>query len=251
MKTKTLLFTLLLFAVTAFAQDRGYVAIALGSSIPIGDFASTDPNNTGAGYATEGLNFNISFNEKFKFSKYFGISLLARIQANATDAQSLADQIAQQSPGVSTSVNSTSWSIIGSMVGAYGSFPISEKWSLESKIMFGFLTATSPDITVNLSGPGGYGSVETSNASSTAFSYLFGVGFKYNIGKHWCLLYNLDYLGAKPEFSNVVTTSNVTTTTANTVTSTNATYSQSFGTINNNFGIGYRFGKKKLSIKDL
>lgn len=242
MKMKILLFSLLIFTVTAFAQDKGYIGISLGSSTPIGDFASNDPNNNAAGYAKTGLHFDFTFG--YKLGKHFGIAALLRGQANATDAQALADQIAQQNPGVSNTVNSTAWSIGGYMVGGYGSFPISEKFSFESKIMFGFLTATSPDITIDLTGPGGSAWVKENSASSSAFAYLLSAGFKYNVGKHFCLLYYFDYLGAKPEFSNV-------STTTSSGTSSTGTFSQNFGTINNNIGIGYRFGKKTLSIKDL
>jgi hypothetical protein len=232
MKNLIILLTISLFTATnCFSQDKGYIAISLGSSTPIGEFASKDPNNNAAGYAKSGAIFDISYG--YKFGKNFGISALLRGQANTTDAQAIADQLSKQNPGVSGTVDSKAWSIGGYMVGGYGSFPISEKVSFESKAMFGFLSATSPELTVNLSGPGGTAWFKQNSSSSSTFAYLLSAGFKYNAGKRICLLANFDYLGAKPEFSNVETTSS-------TGSSSKSTFSQSFGTINFGVGIGYR-----------
>lgn len=232
MKNLIILFAMsLLTATNCFSQDKGYVAISLGSSTPIGDFASKDPNNNSAGYAKSGAIFDISFG--YKFGKNFGISALLRGQANSTDAQAIADQISRQNPGVSGTVESKTWSIGGYMVGGYGSFPISPKISFDTRLLFGFLSAISPEITVNLVGPGGTAWVKQNSSSSSTFAYLIGAGFKYDVGKRICLLANFDYLGAKPEFSNVETTSS-------TGSSSKSTFSQSFGTINFGVGIGYR-----------
>lgn len=232
MKNLFILITISLFSATnCLSQDKGYIAISLGSSAPTGDFASKDPDNNSAGFATSGAIFDISFG--YKFGKNFGIAALLRGQANGTDAQAIADEISKQNPGISGTVESGTWGIGVYMVGGYGSFPISEKVSFESRIMFGFLSATSPDINVNLTGLGGSAWVKQKSASSSAFAHLIGVGFKYDAGRRICLLANFDYLGAKPEFRNVETTTSLGTSEKN-------TYSQSFGTINFGIGIGYR-----------
>ncbi len=215
-----------------FSQDKGYVAISLGLSTPIGDFASKAPNNSSAGYATPGAVFDVSFG--YKFGKYFGMAVLLRGQANGMDAQAIADELSMQMPvGVNGMVESGAWSIGGFMVGGYGSFPISKKVSFESRIMFGFLSATSPEVTIDLAGYGATAWVKQESASSLAFAHLLGVGFKYDVGRRICLLANFDYLGAKPEFRKVETITSLGTIESN-------TYSQTFGTINYGIGIGYR-----------
>jgi hypothetical protein len=223
---------ILFWATDSFSQDKGYVAISLGTNIPIGDFASSDANNKSAGYATTGGISDISF--AYKFGENFGMSALIRGQANPTDAQSFADEIAKQFPGSNVTVDSKTWGIGGLMFGGYGSFPISEKVSFDTRAMIGFLNATSPDITVTLTGSGGSAWVKMNSTSSTAFSYLIGAGFKYDAGRKVCLFANIDYLGANPEFKNVETTDNTGAT-----LSTN-TFSQSFGTISFSIGIGLR-----------
>ena len=228
----TVLTALTFLTFNSFSQDKVYIAVSLGSSSPIGDFSSKDPNNNSAGFANSGAIFDISF--AYKFNKNFGITALLRGQANITDAQAIADELVKQNPTLSSKVKSGMWSIGGYMLGGYGSFPISEKVSFDSRIMFGFLTATSPEFNVNLSGPGGSAWIKQKSKSSSAFAHLIGVGFKWDAGKVISLLANFDYLGAKPEFRNVETISSLGQSEKN-------TFSQRFGTINVGVGIGFRF----------
>lgn len=227
-----LLITLSLFLVTnCLAQDKGYIAISLGPSIPIGDFSSKNANNESAGWAQTGAIIDFSF--AYKFGKNFGISVLLRGQANGIDNNALASELTKQAGG-SWTVNSKAWSIGGFMFGGYGSFPISDKVSFDSRAMIGFLSSTSPELNITLNGSGGAGWIKQSSVTATSFSYLIGGGFKFDVGRKICLLANLDYLGSKPEFRDVeITSSNGGAPEKN-------TYSQSFGTINFGIGIGYR-----------
>lgn len=214
------------------SYKKGFIGIALGPSLPIGDFASKDPKNNSAGYANMGAIFDISF--AYKFGKQFGIAALIRSQSNSTDAQALADQLSQEIPGgISGTVESKMWSIGGYMVGGYGSFQISSKVSFDARLMLGFLSATTPELKISLSGPGGSAWIKQKSSSSSTFAYLIGAGFKFDVGNRICLLTNLDFLGAKPEFTNVeIVTSDGS--------SGKSTFSQSYGAINLGVGIGYR-----------
>ena len=221
----------LLTATNCHSQDKGYIAISLGPSIPIGDFASRDASNKSAGWATTGAIFDISF--AYKLGQNFGLTALLRGQANGIDNDAFASELAKQAGGNWT-VDSKAWSIGGLMFGAYGSFPISDKVSFDTSAMIGFLSATSPELNVTLSGSGGAVWVKQSSVSASSFSYLIGVGFKFDVGNKICLLANLDYLGAKPEFRDVAVTSS-----AGGAPQKN-TFSQGFGAINFGFGIGMR-----------
>ena len=108
--------------------------------------------------------------------------------------------------------------------------------SIDTKIICGFLTATSPDITMNLTDGTNTFWQKQHSATSTSFAYLFGVGYRFNPAKHFCLSVNFDYLGSNPQFSGVVTTDSSGGRTVD-------TWSQQFGTINYTFGIGYRLFK--------
>ncbi len=215
------------------AQDaKGYIGFSLGPSIPMGDLASKDADNNAAGWAKTGAIFDISFGYKLGNGN-FGISALLRGQTNPTDAQSLADELANQAAGVNWTVESAGWGIGGLMFGGFGSFPISEKSSFDTRAMIGFLSATSPEITLTASGPGGTFWFKQSSASTNSFAYLLGAGFKFDIGKKLYLLTNLDYLGSNPEFKNVETLSSDGTR-------EKSTWSQSMGSINISAGLALK-----------
>lgn len=241
MKTTKVLLTvslLIMCSIVGFSQqDKGYVALSLGSSIPIGDFARTNYNNKNtAGYANTGILADLSLG--VKFSKYFGISMLIRGQLNKTDAQAYVDQLRKEIPTASKiSVNTDSWMLSGYMGGLYGTFPVSKKISLETKAMFGFLTAQSPNIMINITESGDSFWLKQHTASATAFSYLLGLGYKINTGKHFCIAVNIDYLGSNPEFNTLTTSSDGSRD--------KGVWNQKIGTINFGFGVGYRFGTQK------
>ncbi|MBS1533962.1 MAG: hypothetical protein JST78_02710 [Bacteroidetes bacterium] len=228
---------LLLWALTVMnanyciSQNKGYVAISIGPSIPIGDFASKDGANDSAGFAKTGAIFDISF--AYKLGKNLGISALLRGQSNSFDNSAFASELAKQVGG-SWTVDSESWKIGGLMVGGYGSYPISSKVSFDLKAMIGFLRASSPELFVTLDGSGGSVWVKQESKSATSFSYLISTGFKFDVGKKIYLLTNLDYLGSKPEFSNVVVTNSSGSN------PTKNTWSQNFGTLNLGIGVGLK-----------
>ncbi len=198
----------------------------------MGDLASKDANNDAAGWANSGAIFDISFAYKLGDGN-FGVTALLRGQANPTDAQALADEIANQVAGVNWTVESTGWGIGGLMLGGFGSFPISEKASFDTRAMVGFLSATSPEITITGTVPGGTAWIKQGRTSASSFAYLLGAGFKFNVGRKLYLLTNLDYLGSNPEFRNVETTTSLGTR-------ERSTWSQSMGTLNLSIGIALK-----------
>lgn len=233
MKKAVLLLTICLFAVTkGFSQDKGYVAVSIGPSFPIGDFASKDPDNEKAGLAQTGAIFDISFG--YKLGKNFGVAALIRGQANSTDTQAIVDELYTQIPStVNADVETGNWTAGAFLAGGYASFPVSKKISFDPRVMIGFLSATSPDTDVYLSDGSNSGWVKQASVTSTAFAYLVGVGLKFDVGKRICILTNLDYMGANPEFKDVQTLSSDGNIEVN-------NWKQPFSTINVGVGVGYR-----------
>lgn len=233
---KKILFSLtVLFSITTIClgqSDKGYIGISIGPSTPMGDLASKDANNLAAGWATSGAVFDISFNYKLGESN-FGIAALLRGQANATDAQELANEFASQIPGVLWTVDSEPWSMGGLLFGGYASFPVSNKFSFDTKAMFGFLSATSPEITITGSNQEAYIWVNQNSATVSSFAYSLGAGFKYELGRKMYILSNVDYLASNPEFLNVQTI-------ASDGSMSSDTWSQKMGTLNMSFGIAYK-----------
>jgi len=198
----------------------------------LGDLASKDADRDEAGWANTGAILDISFAYKLG-SGNFGITALLRGQANPTDAQSLADELANQTSGVRWTVESASWGIGGFMFGGFGSFPISDRTSFDARAMLGYLSATSPEITITGSGSGGTAWAKQSRTATSSFAYLFGAGFKFELGKKLYLLTNIDYLGSNPEFRNVELTTSLGTREKN-------TWNQSMGTLNLSIGVAVK-----------
>lgn len=230
MKKTLFLFVLIFCSATfSYSQNKGYVSISIGPSIPIGDFASKDVNNNSAGFAKTGAVLDISF--AYKLGKNLGVCAMLRGQADNFDNAAFGNVLAIQT-GVNWSVKSNPWSIGGLMFGANASYPINKKISFESKAMIGFLRVASPEINTTISGTGGANWVKQNSVVSTSFSYLLCGGFKFDIGKKTCLLTNLDYLVSKPEFRNVEVTS------SNGGAPQLSTFRQSIQTINFSIGVG-------------
>ncbi|MFY8019584.1 MAG: hypothetical protein ACOVP1_00245 [Bacteroidia bacterium] len=213
-------------------NEKGFIGISLGPSIPMGDLASKNINNNSAGFANTGAIFDISFAHKLGAGK-FGITAILRGQSNPTDAQAMADELAIQSPGVNFTVESKNWGIGGFMFGGFASIPVSNKASFDTRVMIGFLSSTSPDITITGSGPGGSAWVKQGSTGASAFAYMFGAGFKFDIAPRLYLLTNLDYLGSKPEFRNVETTTSLGER-------QRSTWSQNIGTLNLSIGVALK-----------
>lgn len=229
---KVFLFSIALFlSVTGFCQDKGYVALSGGFSVPISDFASKDASNDGAGYALSGISGDVSF--AYKFGKNFGLAMMLRQQFNAVDNQAVGEDIAKSAGVPFSNITSTWWKVSGLMAGGYASFPVSSKMSVDFKAIAGFMAATSPEETIYFPYNGQQAWVKLNTAKAYPFSYLVGVGYKYDLADRICFLMNFDYLGAKPEFNDVQITSSVGQTDSN-------TFAMKFATINVNVGIGFR-----------
>ncbi len=224
---------LLLTAWQTFSQDKGYFAIAMGISIPEGDFASNDPDNSSAGLAKAGFMFDLSFASKL--GDTYGIAGLIRGQALGTDAQAIADQLSVMFPfGTNGTVESGAWSAGSYLAGVYGSWPWSSKTSADARLMIGLMSAASPEFNIDILADGEIFWIKEQSATGSSVALMAGAGLKYNAGEKLCILLNLDYLYAKPKFKDVETTSSMGIRNY-------VTFSQPMGTINLGLGVGYRF----------
>lgn len=218
---------------TAYSQDKGYIAVSLGPSFPSGDFGSKDLDNEAAGLANTGAIFDITYAQKF--GKSLGMTILLRGQANSVDPDPLIDELYAQVPGVPWSASTGNWGMGGFMAGLYGSFPMGgEKVTFDTRAMIGYISATSPEITISGFADTQYFWVTTESATGEAFGFLIGAGVNFHIGQRLGLLLNFDFLGAKPEFLDVGTYTSLGTLTYD-------TYQQQFSTLNIGAGIAYRW----------
>ncbi len=201
MKKKLLLFIIVIALSNLHAQNKGYVALSFGGSSPLGDFADKSDNNPNAGFAKLGTSLDLSI--AYKLGKRFGMAAMVKNQSVPSDSDALTNYY-EYNYSVITSATAGNWNLTNLMIGGYGSFPIVNKLSLESKLMIGAVIATSPEIyrTQLIALKSVYNPIGNfSKNTSTTYGILFNAGLKYDLAKRICLLLNLDYLQSNPSFT--------------------------------------------------
>jgi hypothetical protein len=248
MKKVILLLTIqFIVASSIFSQDqnsKAFVAINIGTSLPTGNFASTDFDEAEAAYANNGVVLDISFN--YKFHPKLGVTAVWRGQGNSIDvgnyAQDLANYFGSGYPAGNTSVSveTSAYSLGGIMAGLSGSFPIADQLYFEPKALIGFSAATLPEMTTKSYYNGILLTTFTRDkAETTTFSYIIGAGAKLDVSNSICLLFNLDYYSAKAIWENVrmIGIGHITGDTD----IKGYDYEYTFRTLNITGGLGFRF----------
>lgn len=218
---------------------KGFVAILGGPSTPAGDLASVDLNYAGVSFAQPGTLFELL--AAWRFGKNFGIATSVIRQSYPVDVQAIEAEIVKDVPSSSYNVEieSEAWCSTGLLFGGYGSFPISRKFSFDARLMLGFLSAVSPELTEKISNPLANESFSITRESASSdflstIAYMAGAGIRFNASRSLLLLANLSYLVANPEFSAGFYYPNG-------VLAQTETFSKQFNALNAGFGIGFRF----------
>jgi len=222
---------LVILVSAAFTQEtrKGLIGIAIGPSIPLGDFGDSEFNNEDAGYAKTGMHLN--FNFSYKFNENLGIAALWTGNAHAIDAESMIELFWATDQSLNWELETEAWSSGSLMGGLLVSFPFN-KIDFDIKGLIGFSSSTIPNIIVNASD--GFNTVEIkqNEADAMALAINLGAGFRYNVSEKMALTLNMDYFTTKPEFE-VATTSDFGF-------SSNDKIKQAMNMLNFSFGIGYR-----------
>ncbi len=201
---KILLVTLVLSvaSTSVFAQDdKKAILYAAGTfSFPSSDFADKDFDNDKSGLAEMALfGIDVSYARTFG-SKPFGIIANIRSLSYPVDTDMYESELGREVGGTWT-VASDNWSILSFNAGVYGTRPITERVSFDTKIMIGYAHVSFAGLTAS-----GRSGSETVNISSEAdkvftFTYQVGAGLKFNINEKYATLFGVDYMGTKPKFT--------------------------------------------------
>ncbi len=215
-----------------YSQDKGYLAISIGPSFPVGDFRSIDFDNERAGFAEVGTVTDFSF--AYRFGKSLGIAAMLRWQSNGLDIDPLLSEMKKLYPTAKWSATSDNWTLNGFLLGFYSSFPIEKSTTcFEVRAMLGYMSATLPDYSISGTSNGVtlISKINTQSAGTACF--LLGAGFRFKIGAKASILLNMDYSSATAEFQHTSNTTNFSS-------SSNYDITQEMKTVNIGFGIGLR-----------
>ncbi len=234
-KNNYTLVLLLFFTSNCYSQNKGYIAVSYGASMPLFNFDSKDLSQYysayelelgGSGYAKPGSMFEISIAYK-KPEQQFGISAIIRNQTHEADMQTLSTQLQKDFNGYTVTAESRKWITNALMLGGYAEIPI-KKISFDFRAMLGVVSVSSPEWRTSVKGPNGYDWERHRLGSAFSFGFMTGIGCKYNISKEMCVMANADLFGAAPEFIEIERGI------------TFRTYKQVIATYNLSVGIGFR-----------
>lgn len=201
---KKIIVTLLFIGTTlVYGQEKGYLGLEFGSGITLSDFGSTDFDNDESGFAKNGIYVGIA--GTYKIKNGLGIAYSFRYQTNQMDVQEISNYFGDEFPSYSNTVMANSWSVSGGLVGGYASFDINDNVSWDSKILFGFLTAKNPYLSVTLDDGNNQAEYEQMKSSSSAFTYGFSTGLKVALSSKIAVLFNIETMNANLKFTNVET----------------------------------------------
>jgi|GEM_PF-5243650 hypothetical protein len=254
---------LILSVYHSFAQEKAYFSVLFNDATPLGNFKSTNSINN-SGFASGGSAIDLSFN--YNIHKHFGFASMLREQITSFNSNGFAKTYAIDSIGTNNTYSYSgnmggSYINVNLMGGAYYLIPFgkSEKFSIEARAMIGIQNSYRPDVSIQNNPPFsqyvfanprivlGERQISYSHANALAFSYLVGLGCRYNLTHKVSLFVRVDYNASNPSFKHITGTEVYTDHSGyNHTYASVQNYSIKMRSLNIGFGFGLRlFGKKE------
>jgi len=166
-------------------EKKSHLSVQPGISFPLGNFTSRDLSNEDAGFAVAGFAIDLAF--QYAFDKNVGIAAQGFYNRNDVAIRKLRDQIGL--PNLSLD----HWQFLGLAAGPVFTYPISDKVKGDFRLMAGFATANSPDISTN-------GTILAPEDWSGAGVFQTGINCRVDLGSNAFFIGGLDYRYLSPKF---------------------------------------------------
>ena len=160
----------------------GFIGISFGSSYPVSEYADDSPDNSKAGYASNGITINL-LNLGYQFHPNMGIGLKWFGSGHLNQEYEDEDNI---------------WSNGGILIGPLLVIPMRDIMSLELKPMIG-TGATILD------------KEDGNNLEGFGTSYHLGANLRFDIHNRWRITGGINYTSLNPDFENADRELNVNT----------------------------------------
>jgi hypothetical protein len=177
MKKYPLLLLIITFSAAIYAQSKekkGFIGILIGPSFPVGNFADNSPTNENAGFANMSRT-NLSFDFGYRLGKNIGISA----SYFSTDHK------------IDSSANDLSWGIGGITLGPMWSVQLANKFFMDMRLNFGYITASILMDDPKLKDYIGHGLGIDTRAT-----------IRYNLLRRWCIIAEAGYLSTQQKFND-------------------------------------------------
>lgn len=215
-------------------NNRFYIGINGGLSIPLSDFSKSDVNNPSSGFAKIG--YALEGNASIKLTPIISVGLMSFYNTNPTNMQPIMDYLNTTYPAFVWSGSSNNWHMYGALAGLSFNYFMAPKVSAEFKALGGWLGAKSPEFNVASTSAWNLGYYKIQEKNVDAWSYLLAVNIKYDLSGNVSAFGNVEYLGSNPSFNNVNTTLSIN---GNTVSSNDASFKSKIDALI--FGVGVRY----------
>jgi len=207
----------------------------------IGGWIPTDAGNLSAGFAGNGSTFG--YEGAWFISKYIGIGGVISyssfsISTAGLDTLSAGYRASFDVDKTTTTIsgNYTMWSVLP---GIYLRYPFTDKFSAQVKLLGGFTSVTTPNISVDVFDGGvDDGSFIQLACVANSFAFMGGLNLSYNLSSCFALNLQGNYFYSQPDFflANLNRNANV----GRLITE----YNQPLTFMNFSLGLAYTFGKK-------
>jgi hypothetical protein len=219
-------------SVACKAQDLGknFIAVTTGAGIPIGVFASKDPNSIKSGLAKNGLVINLEYIHYFKNKMGFCIGL--RRSVFPLDV----DRLTNSHPNITAF--SEPWRVLLAYAGLNRRKRLRDKIVLSYEAAIALATSKYPEAIITTNTGSGVVTNNITSNTGKAPALIVGVGFKYILSPKIYLAMKFDYLTTSPKF--VVTQ---TVYSGQSSRSFNSHYTQNIQAITAGLSVCYKIGK--------
>ena len=234
---------LLVFVQISFAQqskDFFYVSVNAGPSFPIGEFASNDANNPGAGYANIGIKGEVTAG--INLTPNVGLLAEFFVNSNGIKSKDIESSLGQIFPGYTWSDNSKSWSIFGFFTGISVRTPIRKNASVFINAFGGYINSKSPDFSLSGDSANLRADYLMSSVTTSAITYKVTGGLEFKTGLKTAIYGIIEYIGSKPTFKDVNISQRIyDKTTGGTIRTNEAktSFDQTLGVFN--IGLGFKY----------
>lgn len=235
----------------SYGQSNGSIAFTVGSASPMGDFKSTSSGtSTQAGFATNGLSFELNYRKLFK--KNLGLLIQIQSTSNAIDINKVTQSNKLSLQNSNNNISNVTgygnevspYKTTGLFLGGFYNLQISKSISLHPRMLLGFCNTNNSKFDLQLnwiqSGYACSGLLKTYSNETKSFGYQLGCDFLYMINKKLNAVFSLNYFSTKA-IKDVTTDYFVTVNGA--PVSDVSTFSGTFQyeMLNSNFGLLYQF----------
>lgn len=186
-------------------SDKGLmIGVTGGLTTLSGNLAKTDYHDNSSGFSGPGYNLGVT--GTWFLNKHFGISALISyhsysVQGIQNIAQGFQEDFFVDS---STAYSKGHTSTFNVLIGPYYSLPLSDKFSLDGRLLVGLVDASLVGWSVLLT-DGGISHPDAPPTQDVAHAVTFGgqagIGLRYQLTDKWGIMLNGDYYYAKPDFS--------------------------------------------------